>query len=148
MTNEINIKLIGLDDLKLLRRFVNELGGARLHFRYFSSRPLNVILNHLVTLLAVDSQNAPLAYGHLDVENNVVWLGVCVLPRYWGKGLGKSVVQRLLQEAVERRVELVMLSVDSDNAHAISLYTKLGFIFTEQRGDKVFFGWKSKTELS
>ena len=85
MADSIQIKSIGLEHIRLLQQFVDELGDAKMHFRYFSSRLLSVISNHIITLLALDSQDVPLAYGHLDVENKVVWLGVCVLPLYWGK---------------------------------------------------------------
>lgn len=142
MNTKVEIVAIGMEQLKLLKIFVEELGVAEAKFRYFSSRPLSVISNHMITLLGLDSRNEPLAYGHLDVEDGVVWLGVCVLPRYWGQGLGSSIVQRLLQEAIELQVEQVMLSVDNDNAPAISLYTKQGFKLTVQRGGTSFFVWK------
>ena len=67
-----------------------------------------------------------MAYGHLDVDECATWLGVCVAEKYTGRGLGREVVQALVNRAdlVSREV---WLTVDESNYRAKSLYDSFGF---------------------
>lgn len=113
-------------DLALLGRFVEEAGESLLTFRYFSSRQLNVIKDHLVTLLILEGEK-PVAYGHLDPDKDLVWLGICVSAEYAGKGYGGAVMKYLTDTAKEEKVPEIILKVDAINSKAIQLYRKFGF---------------------
>ena len=119
------------DNIHLLKDFIENMGTASKSFRYYNSRSVEVIKNHLATLLIVENDK-PIAYGHLDTEDNVVWLGVCVLPAFLGKGHGNNMMSELLKTAKKMHVLKIQLTVDKDNKTAISLYEK--FNFKKERG--------------
>jgi perosamine synthetase len=102
-------------------------------FRYFQKHDTK---NHVKTLIALDKNNTPVGYGHIDVENDTHWLGVCVLPSAQHMGLGTRIVQELLKNQLN-----VKLSVDKHNTIAQSLYKKFGFMKVAENDD-VYFMFK------
>lgn len=141
-------KQVDSNDTRFVRRFLEVMGDSDNRFRYFATRPLSVIANHLFTLVVLDSGGDPVGYGHLDPEDDNVWLGVCVAEEHRGKGLGKAVVRRLLSEASRRYVKVVSLSVDEDNLKAISLYLKFGFVLVGKRDTTFLFRWENSGSAS
>jgi len=82
----------------------------------------------------------PAIYAGLRVDGELVAAGrtanfekwtvltrLFVRPDYRGKGLGKELVMRLLEEAKKAGATMALLQVDSKNATAIGLYKKMGF---------------------
>ncbi|WP_348799448.1 GNAT family N-acetyltransferase [Flavobacterium adhaerens] len=126
MVSQIEIKMINFDNIALLEQFVENIGDSEKTFRYFKSRPLSVIANHLVTVLAVDN-NMPMAYGHLDKEEDVIWLGIAVSENNKGKGLGNLVMNYLINYADQMKIKELSLSVDADNTIASNMYKKFRF---------------------
>ncbi|MBL0045089.1 MAG: GNAT family N-acetyltransferase [Flavobacteriales bacterium] len=118
---------ISIDDAALLRSFLDGAGDSLKTFRYFDARPFDVLKNHLSTWLWIDG-GSPVAYGHLDVEDGTVWLGIAVQQKHWGKGFGAWMMKLLLDSARACGVQRIKLSVDNDNASAIALYTRYGFV--------------------
>lgn len=55
---------------------------------------------------------------------------IAVLPEYEGRGLGRKLLQRAEDKAREAALPKLTLTVDSDNARAIRLYTRAGFNIT------------------
>lgn len=117
--------------------FIENLGKSSDTFRYFQSRNSSVIEQHLVTYLYF-IRNKPVAYGHLDLEDNVTWLGIAVAENYTGKGLGKLIMQHLTNFADTNRISSIRLSVDKTNLEAIKLYYKFNFIFSEEKNNTLF----------
>lgn len=107
--------------------FLNNAGNSLVSFRYFDSRPLNIIENHLVTCLISDLSNKYFAYGHLDKDGDKVWLGIAVAEEMRGKGLGRMMMEFLVGRAKELELECIQLSVDKINTAAIQLYLSFGF---------------------
>ena len=64
---------------------------------------------------------APRGSGDGDIQT------IAVLPGFRSIGLGRMLMQALLQEAEVRNAHRVFLEVRADNPHAISLYGSLGF---------------------
>lgn len=101
----------------------------------------------------VDEQLAGFAYWrryarpthrpHADIEK------VAVDPRWQGLGIGRRLMQGLIQAAVESHVEVLTLDLRGDNERAARLYESLGFArygvlerfvaVGEQRYDKLFY---------
>ena len=54
-------------------------------------------------------------------------LGISVLKDYWGNGIGRLLMQEIIKFAISRKIEVIHLSVRSDNERAIKLYEKFGF---------------------
>jgi GNAT superfamily N-acetyltransferase len=127
------IKITQGNNTELLERFISTIGTASNTFRYFNSRPVSIIQNHLATLILLNEEGTPIAYGHLDKDGDDVWLGICVLPEYAGKGNGKKMMAELFNEARKLNLSQIVLTVDKDNSEAIGLYEKLGFYRVEER---------------
>lgn len=55
-------------------------------------------------------------------------LGISVRKDYWHQGIGKAMLKKLIEFAIQNPVlEMLDLEVRSDNVHAIGLYTSFGF---------------------
>jgi RimJ/RimL family protein N-acetyltransferase len=55
-------------------------------------------------------------------------LGMGIVPAYRGRGLGRKLINATLAQARKAGFVRIELSVHSDNARAISLYDKAGFV--------------------
>jgi len=117
------------DNLEPLRIFLNTAGKSLESFRYFKSRGLLSIRNHLATVL-LERNGEYLAYGHLDKEDDDIWLGICVSEHKLGMGYGKQMMEYLISIAEDEGLERLVLSVDSINGPAINLYRKFGFVLS------------------
>lgn len=117
---------IQTDDTALLQLFLENAGTSLTGFRYFDKRPLSIIENHLCTYLIVNEEQ-PICYGHLDKEDETIWLGIAVIEGQTGQGLGKKMMQHLMDKAQELELPTIQLSVDTDNIAAQYLYKKFGF---------------------
>jgi ribosomal protein S18 acetylase RimI-like enzyme len=100
-------------------------------FRYFKSRNSECMKNHVVTLLYIDNYK-PVAYGHLDKDDNTIWLGICVLPSHQKKGIGSQLMKQLLDKAQEKNINTIHLTVDKINTVATKIYKKFGFNIINQ----------------
>lgn len=132
----MNIKHAKINDII---RFISGMGNSSKHFRYFSKRQPEVIKNHLATLIGVSEEGYPIAYGHLDPEGTKVWLGICVAESCCGKGLGKQMMNALLEEAQKLGIKEIFLSVDEDNPNAVKLYEKCGFVRQSSKNGILYF---------
>lgn len=76
-------------------------------------------------------------YGFFK-EDGRVWLDRLLIDRkYQNRGYGRVAVSALLQRLTEEYTcEQIYLSVYEENEKAISLYQKLGFLFTGERDTK------------
>lgn len=54
-------------------------------------------------------------------------LNVCVAPGWQGKGYGRAILQRLIDEATRFRADSMFLEVRPSNPNAIRLYQSMGF---------------------
>jgi GNAT superfamily N-acetyltransferase len=127
------VQIEPLKDLEVLRRFLARAGGSLKTFRYFNHRPVTITANHLRTLIGLEG-DLPVSYGHLDREDGVVWLGICVAEPEKGKGYGDLMMDALLEYHGE-----ISLGVDVDNVPAQKLYEKKGFHYVRtDRGLKFY----------
>ena len=126
-------KFLNIDsnNLSLLIDFIQNLGLASLSFRYFDKRSLESLNNHVATLGMI-YKNRMISYGHLDKENEIVWLGIAVLPEYQGKGIGKAMMKALLEKSEDFGLTEIFLTVDKENISAIKLYQQHKFLTIEE----------------
>lgn len=123
---KLSFREISADDVEMIEKFLRNAESALQSFRYFSSRPLTVIRNHVVTVLITFDDN-PIGYGHLDRDGNNVWLGIALADEARGRGLGVKMMDYLINKAKNIELSEVLLTVDKDNLQAIKLYHKCGF---------------------
>jgi len=135
----LNIELISIDNnnIFLIKQFLKDVRESRASFRYFENRGYEAIDNHLITYVMKVESNT-VAYGHLDKEQDKVWLGICVSDSHHGKGLGNMMMKELLAFARNSGLGQIHLSVDKSNKIAYSLYKKMGFL-TERESEKSIF---------
>ena len=122
-----------------IREFLSSLGNSSKTFRYYHKRPLSIIKNHIVTLLAFDNNNLPIGYGHLDPDGVKVWLGICISDKWQRRGIGTQMMNHLIREAKAHRLAEIYLSVDADNVAAIDLYKQFNFHQATTLDGKKFF---------
>lgn len=67
-------------------------------------------------------------------------LHIDLLPRVRGGGLGSRLIRELLVDLSRRGIPGIHLDVGADNARAIALYSRLGFVELERGVDSVFMG--------
>ena len=63
--------------------------------------------------------------NHLEGRGEIAYLGV--VPEARGRGIGRALVERAIQDATEMGLPLVGLAVDTSNAPAVRLYAAAGF---------------------
>lgn len=144
MKNKFLLLKLDKDYSNIVNNFLLSAGKALLTFRYFNKRDTGVIKNHICTYILLED-NHPVGYGHLERENQIVWLGIAISETAQGKGYGKMMITKLLDTAKKLNLEEVNLSVDFDNENAIQLYLKYGFVL-QKKIDKTLFFKKTISE--
>jgi perosamine synthetase len=125
--SNIDITAINNKNIDLLTRFIdNKIPDT---FRYFNNRSINIINNHIITLLVV-KDNVAFGYAHVDYckDTNKYWLGICILPNYQNQGYGKLLMNYIFQQSDVKKIKQIYLTVDVINQNAIKLYKKNKFI--------------------
>ena len=116
------------ENIDLVKNFLLELGKGVESFRYFEKRPVEIVLGHLLAVVLTDEANNPVAYGHLDREGGNLWLGVAVAEKAQGLGLGKKMMDYLINYARSKKERSIKLTVDKTNVRAIKLYELYNFV--------------------
>jgi ribosomal-protein-alanine N-acetyltransferase len=79
-------------------------------------------------VVAVDAAGDIAGYAGLDVSGDTADVMTIATTRtHRGRGLGRALLDELLQRATDRGVEAVLLEVRADNAPARALYERAGF---------------------
>lgn len=120
-----------LKDLETI--LISSKNGLK-NFRYFNTRPLDIINSHLISILLIDN-DVPVAYCHLDEENEKVWLGILVADALINKKIGSRCLDILTKISDILNIKYLYLSVDKDNYNAIHLYKKFNFSILEDKNN-------------
>jgi ribosomal protein S18 acetylase RimI-like enzyme len=75
--------------------------------------------------------------GYGFVDERTPELAIAVVPSARGAGVGSALLEALLERARAAGHEAVSLAVDRENAGAIALYERHGFVRAAERGDSV-----------
>ncbi len=80
------------------------------------------------SLVIFHGRREPIGVGLLGVRGRRGWIsGFAIVPEWRRRGLGRSLLQRLIERARARAVTSLTLEVLVDNAPAIALYRSAGF---------------------
>ena len=101
-------------------------------FRYFNKRNIDVIKNHLITIILLDKE-LPFGYAHIDFDDNKYWFGICILENYQGNGYGKKIMEYIFNNEKIKNIDKIYLTVDKINTVAIKLYTKFNFTIIDEK---------------
>jgi len=140
----MNISEIANNNYKVLEKFINQKHPSQ--FRYYDSRGIEVVKNHKLTIVGTIDGN-PIAYGHIDIENGINWIGLCVLEGQQGKGYGKKIFSYLLDFINLNNISNIKLSVDIDNYRALNLYLKHNFTISSITDKHYVMKYNSSIEL-
>ena len=67
-------------------------------------------------------------------------IGISVLKEYWGRGIAKALLEKLISWAKEKGIKKINLDVFENNERAIKLYEKFGFKLEGCIEDGIFDG--------
>lgn len=94
--------------------------------------------NKLLVITVADGRIVSMSHVECGAKRrtqHVAYMGISILPDYRGNGLGTEIMQVMIDWATEHPlIEKLSLEVWSNNAPAIGLYEKMGFI---EEGRKV-----------
>jgi ribosomal-protein-alanine N-acetyltransferase len=83
---------------------------------------------------SLDKDHQPLGYYiGMTVLDEVTLMDIVVSAEHQGNGLGKSLLQHLMDHCNQNSIQQIWLEVRESNATAINLYDNAGFILVEQR---------------
>lgn len=125
-----NIVEINETNNYLLNDFLNN--NIPSTFRYFNKRTVDVIKNHIITIILMND-NVPIGYAHIDYDDNKYWFGICILSNFQGKGYGKKIMEYIFNHEKIKNIDKIYLTVDKINTIAIKLYEKIGFYIIEEK---------------
>lgn len=128
------IKSIDLSYSKDLNAFIDNMGKSADTFRYFKTRNISCLKNHIITKLVYDVNSAyPIGYAHIDQELGKNWFGICIAESFIGKGVGFELMYNVIQDYDSKFKDPLYLTVDNINMNAINLYKKMMFSIIEKR---------------
>lgn len=78
----------------------------------------------------VDYSGQPIGVSGLKriANKQAEYWGYIGVKDFWGKGLGKDLMEIVIDKAIEQGVETIWLRVRKYNTRAINLYKKIGFV--------------------
>ena len=120
---------------ELLAKFIADNHKIANTFRYFDKRTIDVIDNHILTVLLIDDNDNDniIGYGHIDYDEKY-WLGICIINEHIGKGYGKLIMNYILNHENVKNCKSIHLAVDKSNEIALKLYKKYDFKFVKDCG--------------
>ena len=127
---DICIREIDIDNSILIHQFLKIAQRSLISFRYFERRPVNIITNHILTAILL-LNGVPIGYGHLDKEEERIWLGIAVAESHQGTGFGKLLMNFLLKKGYEKGIRTIYLTVDKNNTSAMNMYQRNAFVYVE-----------------
>lgn len=127
-----------------VENFIKNCEDSLKTFKYFEKRPYQIIDKHILTIILYDLGQT-VGYGHLEKENNVIWLGIVVNGKNKSKGYGKQLMKYLIDFYLKKLVDPLFLTVHIKNKHAQSLFKNFGFFIYTKINHKSYLMKFNKT---
>lgn len=81
--------------------------------------------------ILLDADDRVAAYFFLwHIDQKIPELGIGICDCYHGKGLGKLLIQFLIEEGRNLHCDRLRLTTEENNSNAFALYQKCGFVYT------------------
>ena len=93
-------------------------------------KKINADPKSLMILAEVNGElagNCSLTIGEKRRNAHRATMGIALYEKYWGLGIGKLLVQAVIDTARQKGIDYLELEVVADNARAIDLYERMGF---------------------
>jgi RimJ/RimL family protein N-acetyltransferase len=101
---------------------------------------------HIVAELDGDPAGCVSVGASSGRSRHVAWLGIEVRKKYWGMGIGSSLMKRAIKLAKDMGCRKLMLGVTEGNERALRLYKKFGFEIEayEEENEYIDGSWRSE----
>jgi len=144
--NNILVRYPEMGDLEKLLNFINEISDERTFIRYQGEHEtvesegkwlkgrLEEIVNkktvHLLAFSGKDLAGATEIHLRDKTEKHIGVLGITVAKNFRGEGIGKTLMDLIIKEAVNELagLKVITLEVYSTNENAKNLYKNMGFV--------------------
>jgi RimJ/RimL family protein N-acetyltransferase len=139
-TDAISIEPIRAEHVESFHRALDAVSRERKYLSFLEAPPLDSVRAFVLDMIENDHpQFVAIADGEVagwcDIRRqsratraHCGTLGMGILPAYRDKGLGARLMRRTLDAARQCGLHRVELNVHADNARAIALYEKIGFV--------------------
>ena len=149
--DEISIRPIELRDIEQFRQVTNRVMRERRYLAFVEGFPLDEAAAFVARNLRLGNPQWVAEHGGrivgwcdirrstVPVHEHVGHLGMGLLPRYRGRGIGERLIRATIDAARAAGFERIELNVYGRNARAAALYRKVGFTHegTLVRGKKL-----------
>jgi len=125
LDNKFKIVEVTEINKNLLKDFIPNIKSTS--FRYFQKRNEDIIKNHILTVLLINSENIVFGYAHIDYDDDKYWFGIYLDSEYQSRGIGNKLMGYVLNHYKLINIDEIYLTVDNDNINAIKLYKKYQF---------------------
>ena len=144
MKNTYIIREAVPDDAEKMISYLNQVGGESdnlLHGENEFIVPIEGVkrklamskeLENSIVLIALDNEQiiarAELEGYYAARIRHRAKFSISVRKEYWNQGIGTEMIKRIVEKAKKMKLGIIELEVISDNARAIHLYHKMGFV--------------------
>lgn len=138
LSDILNVRVLRNSCCEYLTNHQTKIGvleQIRWYFTYY--RTANQMLNYRLFLLVSDA-NLALGYGALLARGDALYVTECVSAQHRGKGLGRIILQNLVQIGLDEKRKLIA-EIWESNLASVNLHEKFGFVLQEkfEKGDKI-----------
>ena len=124
-------RLAEKSDIEFISETYNQ-NIEKLHGVYRSSYDWARLMDDGTSVYFVAVRDKAAGWFRIEIENGILWLGMLqVSPDYQRLGVGKSVVEFVLELAKNKNVKTVGIHTTEDNFAARKLYSSCGFEVSE-----------------
>jgi len=129
--NHYQILPMGLSDIESVYQVESQCHSHPWSKKLFLSNFGKRYFNHVM----LDNDNVIGYFVTSSVAGEVTLMNIAIAPSKQGKGLGKLLLQFLIDLSRQKQEQEIWLEVRASNSSALSLYDKLGFVEVDRRKD-------------
>jgi len=122
---------MGLSDIESVYQVESQCHSHPWSKKLFLSNFGKRYFNHVM----LDNDNVIGYFVTSSVAGEVTLMNIAIAPSKQGKGLGKLLLQFLIDLSRQKQEQEIWLEVRASNSSALSLYDKLGFVEVDRRKD-------------
>ncbi len=141
---ELNI-ITGTDDIKrVLDLFSDSLRSLSQGNDYRKMMAKKFSNNGIVLVASIESKICDFSVAYMNdvIDCNAFISMLAVLPAYRKNGIGKIMVDWIIENAKQQGMRRVRLQVDKDNESAIKFYKRNEFVVAEIKADSYYMELK------
>jgi ribosomal protein S18 acetylase RimI-like enzyme len=91
------------------------------------SHRMDLVIMYITSASSTNSDGRIVGWAFWSMTDRGTSIGIAVADEQQGRGLGKKLMQALIQKAEEKQLSELILRIYSDNDHAIAMYHNFGF---------------------